>query len=129
MGRKILYVGDSDVVNKSQKGLLNVAKKKLNKFVLKEFRDGIGRIGFEVDNFIVVARSTTYGYIVSTHKTLVESAKEKGKKILMYVGKNDAFYEFDPDEITETGTINRRGNEEMLNFDIKCGVRYAEVGN
>jgi hypothetical protein len=94
---------------------------------LKEFRDDVGRIGFSVDNFIVSAKKSTYGYIVSTHKSLVELAKQQNKKILMYIGENDAFYEFDPDEIIKTGAINRRGHEEMWNFDIKMGKRY-EVG-
>ena len=117
-------MGDTDVVNKGQSGLLDIAKKKLNKMVLKEFRDDVGRIGFSVDNFIVSAKKSTYGYIVSTHKSLVELAKQQNKKILMYIGENDAFYEFDPDEIIKTGAINRRGHEEMWNFDIKMGVVY-----
>jgi hypothetical protein len=122
--RKILKVGDSEAVNKSQLGLLKVAKKKLNKFILKDYKDNVGRIGFEVDNFIVGARSYIYGYIISTHKSLVEIAIAKKKKILIYIGNSDAFYEFDPNEIKKTGSLNLRGHEEMYNYDIKGGTRF-----
>jgi hypothetical protein len=124
MARKIMYVGDTDIVNKSLTNLLEVAKKKLNKVVLNEFRDEVGRFGFEIENFLVCAKKSPYGYIVSTHRTLVELAIQKYKKILMYLGENDAFYEVDPKEIIKTGTINKRGHEEFWNFDIKLGKRF-----
>lgn len=123
MARKILYVGDSDVVNKSHKGLLFKAKRKLNKLIIRDFKDDVGRIGFEIDRYIVCSRSKPYGFIVSTNKSLVEQAKRINKKILMYIGQNDAFYEFDPAEIMKTGLIVRRGHEEMWNYDIKLGRR------
>lgn len=126
MVRKIMYVGDTDVVNKSQNNLLEIAMKKLNKVVLRELRDEVGRFGFETEKFIVCAKKSSYGYIISTHKTLVEKAIRVNKKILMYLGENDAFYEIDPNEIIKTGTINRRGHEEFWNFDIKILRRYGE---
>jgi len=124
MSRWIPKISDTQVVNKSQKKLLDTAKRKLNKYVIREFKDSVGRIGFEIDTHIVMAKEYIYGWIVSFHKSLVKMAFEKNKKILLYVGKNDAFYEFLPANVFDKGTINVRGHEEMLNIDIKSGKRY-----
>jgi len=122
-----MYVGDTDIVNKSQKELLKKAKYKLNKLILRDFKDSVGRYAFEVDKFVVACRSYLYGYIVSVHKQLVNYAKTKNKKILVYFDDVDKFYMFDPIEIEKFGTINRRGEEEMINFDIKNGVFYEPI--
>jgi len=125
MSRWIPNISDTQVVNKSQRKLLDIAKKRLNKHILREFRDSVGRIGFEVDTHLVMAKGYVYGWVVSFHKSLVKLAFEKNKKILLYIGKNDAFYEFLPATVFDKGTINVRGNEEMLNVDIKSGKRYT----
>lgn len=122
--RWIPKVEDTPRVNKSQRGLLNYSKTKLNKLVIREFRDGVGRFGYEVDTHLVTAKKETYGWIVSFHKTLVELAMEKNKKILLYLASNDAFYEFNPATVKRKGTINIRGHEEMINIDIRSGKRH-----
>jgi hypothetical protein len=123
-GRWIPYIGDTDVINKSFSNLLKDAREKLDKRVLSVFRDEIGMVAFEVDDYIVVAKSYVYGWIVSAHKNAVLEAQNRKKRLLMYIKRADKFYFFRPEEIIDNGRINRRGGSEMLNFDIRIGAVY-----
>lgn len=119
------HVIDTDVVKKSKDGLLPKAMKRLNRLVLKTFRDDVGLVAFEVDDFVVVAkRYVLQGMLVSAHANAVHQAEELGKDLLMYIGERDKFYVFYLQDIFNTCTKNMRGKSEFLNFDIRMGREF-----
>jgi hypothetical protein len=94
---------------------------RLKKEPIKLHKDWNGRVAYEIDDAILVAKRDTYGYIVSCHKFLVDIARNNNKWILMYLLKNNMFYWFDAKEIWEKAEENFRGGAPMLNFDINLG--------
>jgi len=87
--------------------------------------DELGLIGYELENVILVAKKEPYGYIVSCHKIeIFDKAKEEGKAIVMFIARGEAFYQFDPEEIWNSDYyLNRKDNQQMINFNIKLGRR------
>ena len=88
-------------------------------------KDKYGTIAYEYNKVILCAKDYIYGYIVSCHKDLVIFAKNKNKKLVMYINKTlSKFYEFDVEDILNSGTENKRGGNIMMNFNIKLGVHF-----
>lgn len=127
VGVGVINKGDV-ALKKGKGGLLSRA---LEGFIIKEgkfIQDGVGKIGVDVGEWILVAKPYPYGYIVSINKKLLDMAKELKKKVAFYIGQSDAYYEFNIDDIEkhiDTFT-NHRGEIEMVNFSIKLGVRIND---
>lgn len=100
--------------------------KRLQRHPIKLYKDKYGRVGYELQDAILVAKKELYGYLVSCHTTIVEEAYEKNKIVLMYILKTDTFYKFDPFEILRKGVPNKRGGVEMLNFPIGMGINFEK---
>ena len=88
-------------------------------------RDGVGRIAYDMGDYILVAK--TYGIgIVSCHKSLLSM----GKPIVMYLQDSKRFYRFDLQNIKEeiernpNKYVNRRGHFMMQNFPLGLGTRW-----
>lgn len=86
--------------------------------------DGHGVFGYIFNTVVLVARSYVFGDMVSAHARAVASAKNQGKPLLMYIEEPDVFYEFNPDEIMKHHTVNHRGGEKFLNFNIRLGTKF-----
>jgi len=56
-----------------------------------------------------------------TLKQLKVFRRYTNKKLLIYIGKSDKFYQFDPAKALTEGKINLRAGIEMVNFDIRDG--------
>jgi len=119
-------VADTDLVNKSFKGLLSVAKRKLDQKVLKLFGDTHGVFAFETEDFVVVAKDYIYGWVISAHEQIIKYALNTKKPLLMFINENSKFYKFSPSEILKEGTKNRRGDSTFINFDIKLGTALGK---
>ena len=126
--------------NKSEKLLLLKIKRKLRfcKADCKYIKDEHGQIGYEFPKFTLVAKSATYGYLVSI------SYHAKGNDIVMYLNDTDKFYYFKwediktPHEANEgynvrkyDGTsepfdgVTEWGDCLMWNFSIKHGKQIS----
>ncbi len=126
--RWIPRINDDEMI-KGRGSLLRKARRKLGTTPQGYFKDDIGVVAFELQKHLVVAKGYIYGWVVSAHKGIVERALQLDKKLLMFIDKSNAFYEFDPFIVMRNGTKNHRGKVEMLNFDIKLGVRYDPQKN
>lgn len=91
-------------------------------------------VAYDLDKCIFVAKKELYlpatdedmkKALVSVDKRIWNSARSRGKKILMYLDDSKSFYVFRPDEITIDGT-NKRGKIEMINFSIRNGVNLKK---
>jgi hypothetical protein len=125
-GRWIPKISDTDLVNKSYKGLLSIAKKKIKESPTRFFKDSHGVFAFETKNYVVVAKEYPYGWVVSAHEQIIKYALDKKKPLVMYINKNKRLYKFSPRQIISEGTRNRRGDSRFINFDIRNGVRMSE---
>jgi hypothetical protein len=127
MPRWIPKIENTNIINKSQKGLLQIALDRLGKpTIFKIFKDSVGIFAYETQNYILVARNYIYGFIISIHKSLVETASMKKKPILVYIDRPNKFYMVEADEILENNTPNVRGDEVFLNFDIRLTKAFKE---
>ncbi len=135
-----MWTSPKDAKLKFGRGLLgkmalvySKAPKKLQPFLPewpdKVVRDSHGIQGFVSETHLFVAKKSPYGDIVSVDKVYWERCKTTGRKIIMYIETNEAFYEFDVAAITDTQE-NMRGDIPMTNFSIRHGVNVfttAEV--
>lgn len=83
--------------------------------------DKYGKTGIDIGQYILVAKNSPYGDIVSVNKTIWK----KGKDIIIYLKSGDNFYLYDISEIKETQE-NKRGDSAMINFDIAFGVNIKK---
>lgn len=102
------------------------------------FQDKYGYIAIPVSDgfqsFYIMARSYLYqGNLVSIEKSLVEDAKKRKMKFLMYIGDMQKWYIFDPSDILylENHTVSDRGDVEYLDFEAerlhkKYQIRFFE---
>lgn len=127
-------IGDASL-NIKREGLLPMALKKYTeaeaegfpKFgLVKALRDSYGLIAYEGAQYVLVAKSYPYGDIVSINRKLFERVLQLQKKLVMYIGSSDKFYEFDLTQLSDT-KINRRGSIEMVNFSIRDGANLLKV--
>jgi len=91
--------------------------------LMDRLKDDHGIFALNLDKGVLVAKKEPYGYIVSAHMRAVVSAFNQKKNLIMYIGSQDKFYEFNPNEIMEKSENNIRGGEVMMNFNIKLGKR------
>jgi len=108
--------------------LLQLAAEKFavryNEYIIKPIKDAHGQIAYLTANCVLCAKSYIFGSIVSCHEALCDLAIELNKELVMYIDKNNAFYQFDPFEVLLEGQINQRGGFNMINFSIKLGKKY-----
>ena len=125
MGRWIPPIEDTDKITHSKGKLiahaLNEAKERIGVDRYHPISDAIGLIAYNTNKGILCAKKEPYGWVVSCHKKLAQMSHLYRKPLIMYLASNDAFYSFDAVECLK-GTTNMRGNQEMVNFDIKIGV-------
>ena len=116
--------------SKGKQGLLMKALTLLNTTVDPDeiLSDHNGIFAVHLEDHILCAKGYVYGDMVSCHKRVVYAAKNEKKKVLMFIGNTDKFYEFEPDAIlTDVETQeNDRDGETMTNFNIRLGVRYEK---
>ena len=93
---------------------------------IKKIRDQYGAIAYRINDYYLVAKKSPYGDIVSVDKAIWDEAKEKKRKIVMFIQSSRYFYQFDPDTIRETST-NERGDKMMINFGIREGINFMKV--
>lgn len=87
--------------------------------------DEYGMVAIQTPTHFLVAKKNPYGDIVSVHKWIWDHAIAEGKKILMYIQSNTAFYEFVPTNIQKTA-LNKRGETLMVNFSIRQGINIVK---
>jgi len=122
---------DVKIVKKVDGTLLNTAlhlfhQKFKDQMEAPPLQDEYGVFGFSFSNFVVVAKSYVLPFqqwddMVSCHKRAVISAINMKKKLLMYIGEMESFFEFDPNEVYEKSLENIRGTSIMLNFLLSLG--------
>ena len=116
MGEEEFKKGSGKVL---QKVYWKLTDKKIK--ILNKIYDKSGLIGYEIGQHVVVAKTYSYGWIVSAHKKIVELAQKKRKGLVMYIDKSNRFYMFNPKDVLKYGKINYRGDNVMINFDINMG--------
>lgn len=86
--------------------------------------DDYGVFAINLPRFVLVAKQYIMGWVVSAHKRAIVSALNQSKPLVMYLGEQDKFYEFDPKKILEDNVgENYKGTSLMVNFDIRLGKR------
>jgi hypothetical protein len=117
-------------VHKYRDNLLFKAADRIDTAVLRTRRDKIGIICLEYPSFVLVARRYIFHGVVSVHRTIINYAKESGKKIVMFVDEENGFFVFDSmDKILAVSTPNKRGYSDcdiMENFPVNIGFKLVE---
>ena len=101
------------------------AKRTFFKGEEEPIRDEVGVFAYVGKGHVLTAKSYAYGNLVSCHRRALDIAINHEKEFVMYLGKNDAFYSFDPVEIRNDSKtkLNLRGKSTMINFNIRLGRR------
>jgi len=111
---------------------LKVFEKLFGEVNAKPIKDYYGTIAFQIGNIFLTGKKEPYGNpenhraFVSVHKQIWDEALKTGRKIVIYIQLTGYFYRFSPDEIQET-TINDRGGQPMVNFDIREGKNLLKL--
>lgn len=93
---------------------------------LDTIRDQYGIISYRIGNFYLVGKKENYGDVISVSRTIWDKALKEKKKIILYLQLSGYFYRFDPAEITDY-KINKRGDTEMVNVDIRWGTNLMKL--
>ncbi len=117
-------VNTGDNIPKGGK-LLEEARASLGDVIIETLSDDNGVFGYVTNNCVLVAKNYIWGNLVSAHKKAVISSINTNKKLVMYIGRNKAFYSFEPHEILNNSEENTRLGSVMLNFNIRLGKRYG----
>lgn len=105
-------------------GLLSFALRRSGKQQTGHLNDSNGKFAYRLKDGILTARQYIYGNIVSAHKRAVISALNNKVPLIMYISNQDKFYQFNPETLLKESEENIRGDEIMLNFNIKLGKRW-----
>lgn len=124
-GTKSLLREALELLNKLSKGGLidqNLSGK------WQPIADNVGLIALEnpANHYILVAKASPYGDIVSVAELLWRKAKANQQKIVMYIQSSKYFYLFDPLKIGDI-QLNQRGLTKMVNFSIKNGINLIKL--
>jgi hypothetical protein len=104
-------------------GLLKEALAQLGVTPQEPLRDDSGVFAFHLGECVLVAKRSTFGFIVSAHKRAIYAALNRGVPLVMYIANTKSFYEFDPMQLVKESIMNVRLGETMFNFSIKLGKR------
>ena len=103
---------------KGSSGLLRKAAAKIRSTIgvtpIKVLRDQNGVFAIEYKKWFVTANKYLYkGTILSNQKEMVLRAHRYQKGLLVYIGEDDIFFLFDPNDILENHWENLRGYIKM----------------
>lgn len=116
---------------KFKKGKNNLLKKAFDELLkifpseqlVNKFCDEFGIYALETKSFILTAKDYIYNGIVSAHSQAVHQAWVKGKPLLMFIGREHKFLQFNPEKLLENSFLNIRGSITMINFDVKLAEK------
>lgn len=94
---------------------------KTGQWPIENYKDDYGVFGRRYSNFILCAKESQYGDLVSCHKRLVFEGIIRKVPILMWVDEHRTFLAFDPHDIQGEGVENMKGWAEMINFPVSIG--------
>ena len=100
---------------------LDEARMLLRKMKGRPIRDRVGRIGYDMGEFILVAKTEATG-AVSCHEDLFKLAKP----LVMFLQDSKHFYRFELADIKADPEtfMNHRGFARMRNFKLGLGKRW-----
>jgi hypothetical protein len=110
---------------KGSEGHLKTAEKILDKLgyhKLKMLQDHEGIFCIEYPEFYLIANGYLYrGSIISAQREMILRCKNKHKRLVVYVAKDDVFYMFHPQDIIDDHWENKRGYLLMYNWEYALG--------
>lgn len=87
-----------------------------------ELSDTYGIFAIVTENYVVSGRQYVRDDgLVSAHKRAIAAALNRDKDFVLYVQKSNYYYQFDPKDLIDNATENKRNGIKMLNFDIERG--------
>lgn len=108
--------------------LLSDAIKKLKKIgweKLRILKDEKGVFCIEYPKFYLTANSYLYKkHILSSQKEIIYRTKKHMKKLVVYVGENEKFYIFNPEDILMQHWENQHGYLTMYNWNVNLGKEF-----
>ena len=128
MRNRIQEIPKDNVMPLAIRGLVNAGIiKPFPTWSRRKLEDDNGEYGKVGKNFIILARKSLYGNILSIHKDAIARGIEEQIPLVVYFKDMNKYYKFDPEEIFRTTgpeDENRRGKSIMVNFKISMGVRF-----
>lgn len=114
---------------KGSSGLLKKAAAKIRSEIgvspIKVLRDQNGIFAIEYKKWFVTANKYLYkGTILSNQKEMVLRAHRYQKGLLVYIGEDDLFFLFDPNDILDQHWENERGYIKMYNWNVNLGRQF-----
>ncbi len=115
---------------KGQTGLLETAHKILHDIGIRStgtLRDKKGEFAKEYCSWFLIANKSIFENTwISADEKLIERCLKKRKKLLVYIGQDDEFYLYDPNDIMRENWPNERGYLNMLNWNYTIGKLVFE---